>query len=62
MSYTPTLADAELEAAIAMEVALTMYSPEKAARAAAMERAQQLHTQRTPQMVEHLERQRGLRQ
>lgn len=61
MSYTPTLADAELEAAIAVEIELCMHAVVRQEAVDAFHRAVSLHAQRTPEMVEHLERMRGLR-
>lgn len=61
--FTPTLADAELEANISVEMMKVirddLFTREE--RVVAFEVACRLHRQRRPEMVEHLERSRGLR-
>lgn len=61
--FTPTLSDAELEADIGIQIMIVMddarFSRDE--RAAALDKACDLHKQRRPEMVEYLERQRGLR-
>lgn len=62
-AFTPSLADAELEAAIDIEMAIVMHDERysRDERVAAFERVARLHAQRRPQMVEHMEVSRGLR-
>lgn len=61
MSHVPTVADAELEAAIDMELTLCIHTPCRDESARAFERACHLHAQRRPEMVELIERRLGLR-
>ena len=60
--YTPTIADAELEADINVQMMIVMEDRlfTRTERVAAFERAAKLHLQRTPEMVLHLERMRGI--
>lgn len=60
--FRPSLGDIELEAAIGIEMAIVMHDERysRDERVAAFQRVSELHRQRRPQMVEFLERQRGL--
>ena len=61
--FTPTLADAELETDFNMQMMIVMDDKRfsRCERVAAFEKACDLHRQRRPEMIEHLERSRGLR-
>lgn len=63
LAFRPSHADVELEAAIDIEMAIVLhderYSHDE--RVAAFTRVADLHRQRRPQMVAHLELERGLR-
>lgn len=62
VATTPvTAADIELELALDLELTLCIESATRAEAAAHFERAQDLHKQRKPHMVEAFERARGLR-
>lgn len=61
MTFTPTLADVELEAAIDIEITLAMKGATAGERVFGLEKAWELAKQRRPEMVEHIERSRGLR-
>ena len=61
--FSPTLADAELEAAIDIEMAIVMHDERytREQRVAAFQRVSELHRQRRPEVVAQLEKSRGLR-
>ena len=60
--FTPTLADAQLEASISVQLMIVMEDSRftRSERIEAFEAAARLHRQRRPEMVAHLERQRRL--
>lgn len=60
--FRPSLGDIELEAAIHIEMTVVMHDERytRDERVAAFERVSQLHRQRRPEMVRHLERMRNL--
>lgn len=60
--FRPSLGDIELEAAIGIEMAMVIHDERysRDERVAAFQRVSELHRQRRPEMVEYMERQRGL--
>lgn len=62
-AFRPDSGDMELEAAIEIEMTICLHDERytRDQRVAAFEEVRRLHRQRRPQMVEWLEKQRGLR-